>query len=190
MNWNENKTLHVSYCMRLIHTYMKRKWRTGLILEMRNKHHIENFDQLWRTERNQWKTNTDLCTLNICNNWLRYYYLQVSYTTGNMKKSKKAASWQNQQNDCAPSEDSDQPGHSPSLIRVFAVRMKKAWVLSYPLSAQRRLWSDLADAQADLSLRWAHSHLLVLSWGGSIYRQRLHSCCILRQLLTKLLLLY
>ena len=45
----------------------------------------------------------------------------------------------NQQNECAPSADSDQPGHSPSLIRVFAVRMKKAWVLSYPLSAQRRL---------------------------------------------------
>ena len=41
---------------------------------------------------------------------------------------------------------------------VFAVRMKKAWVLSYPLSAQRRLWSDWADAQADLSLRWAHTH--------------------------------
>ena len=40
---------------------------------------------------------------------------------------------------CAPSEDSDQPGHPPSLIRVFAVRMKKAQVLSYPLSAQRRL---------------------------------------------------
>ena len=35
--------------------------------------------------------------------------------------------------------------------------MKKAWVLSYPLSAQRRLWSDWADVQADLSLRWAHS---------------------------------
>ena len=38
---------------------------------------------------------------------------------------------------CAPSEDSDQPGHPPSLIRVFAVRMKKDWDLSYPLSAQR-----------------------------------------------------
>ena len=61
---------------------------------------------------------------------------------------------------CAPSEDSDQPGHPPSLIRVFAFRMKKAWVLSYPLSAQRRLWSDSADAQADLSLRWAHSHFV------------------------------
>ena len=40
---------------------------------------------------------------------------------------------------CAPSEDSDQPGHPHSLIRVFAVHMKKAWVLSYPLSAQQRL---------------------------------------------------
>ena len=57
---------------------------------------------------------------------------------------------------CADSEDSDQPGHLPSLIRFFAVRIKKDWVLSYPLSAQQRLWSDWADAQADLSLRWAH----------------------------------
>ena len=67
-----------------------------------------------------------------------------------------AASWQNQQNDCAPSEDSDKPGHPPSLIRVLAVHMKKAWVLSYPLSTQQRLWSDWADAQADLSLCWAN----------------------------------
>ena len=56
----------------------------------------------------------------------------------------------------APSEYSDQPGHPPSLIRVFNVRMRKPWVLSYPLRAQRRLWSDWADAQADLSLRLAH----------------------------------
>ena len=77
-----------------------------------------------------------------------------------------AATWQNQQCGCAPSEDSDQPGHPPCLIRVFAVRMKKAWVLSYPLSAQRRLWSDWADAQADLSLRWAHTYFVdfVMSW--------------------------
>ena len=38
---------------------------------------------------------------------------------------------------CAPSEDSDQPGHPPSLIRVFAV-----------------------DAQADLSLRCPHEESL------------------------------
>ena len=40
---------------------------------------------------------------------------------------------------CAPSEDSDLPGHPPSLIRVYAVGMKIALVLSNPLSAQRRL---------------------------------------------------
>ena len=68
--------------------------------------------------------------------------------------------WQNQQSDCALSEDSDQPWHSPSLIRVFAVCRKKAWVLSYPLSAQRRLWSDWVDAQDDLSLRWADSRFV------------------------------
>ena len=73
-----------------------------------------------------------------------------------------ATTWQNQQNECAPSEDWDQPGHPPSLIRIFAVRMKKAWVLSYPLSAQRRFGSDWAD----LSLRWAHTHFVgfVMSW--------------------------
>ena len=40
---------------------------------------------------------------------------------------------------CSPSEDPDQPGHPTSQIKVFAVRLKKAWVLSYPLSAQWRL---------------------------------------------------
>ena len=32
-----------------------------------------------------------------------------------------AVTWQNQQNECAQSEDSDQPGHLPSLIQVFAL---------------------------------------------------------------------
>ena len=33
---------------------------------------------------------------------------------------------------CAPSEDSDRLGRQPSLIRVFAVRMKKHLVFGYP----------------------------------------------------------
>ena len=68
---------------------------------------------------------------------------------------------------------------------VFAVRLKNARVLSYPLSTQRRLirlgecpgWfeSDWADAQADLTLRWAHVILLILSWVGSyIYMYMSH----------------
>ena len=50
---------------------------------------------------------------------------------------------------------------------VFAVRMKKAWVRSYPLSAQRRLWSDWADAQAIWVFAGRTATLLFLSWGGS-----------------------
>ena len=40
---------------------------------------------------------------------------------------------------CAPSKDSDQPGHPPSLIRLFHVCLKNAWVPSYPLGAELRL---------------------------------------------------
>ena len=46
-----------------------------------------------------------------------------SKTVRQRQRSNWAATWQNQQSDCAPSEDSDQPGHPPSLIRVFAVRL-------------------------------------------------------------------
>ena len=56
---------------------------------------------------------------------------------------------------CASREDSGQPGHPPSLIRVFAVRMKKPWALSYPLSAQRRLIRQ-GECPGYLSLHWAH----------------------------------
>ena len=78
----------------------------------------------------------------------------------------RAATWQNQTNDSAPSEDSDQPGHPPSLIRVFAVRMN-------PMSAQRRLWSDWADNQADLSLRWAHTYYV-----GFVMSRLMWSTCM------------
>ena len=69
-----------------------------------------------------------------------------------------AATWQNHQNGCAPSEDSVQPGHPPSLIRVFTVRLMGSWGPKLSSCGQRRLWSDWADAQTDLSLRWAHTH--------------------------------
>ena len=83
----------------------------------------------------------DKSNLNYLNNW--------------------AATWQNQQNECEPCEDSDQPGHPPSLIRVFAVSSMSSYG---PVSScgQRRHWSDWADAQADLRLCWAHTHFVGL----------------------------
>ena len=75
-------------------------------------------------------------------------------------KEKWAATWQNQQCGCAPSEDADQPGHPPSLIRVCPVWSESS------LSAWRNLGS--------LAIHWAHSEdsgrtliLLVLSCRGS-----------------------
>ena len=41
----------------------------------------------------------------------------------------------------------------PTNWHVFTARMKKAWVLSYPLRAQ-----------ADRSLRWAHTHFVGFGW--------------------------
>ena len=61
---------------------------------------------------------------------------------------------------CAPSEDSDQPGHPPSLIRVFAVRFMGSLGPMFSSGGQRSLWSDWAVAQADLSPRWAHCHFV------------------------------
>ena len=118
--------------------------------------------------------------LNLATSWITVYYITYYIGTISMElfRQKKpvkgmtckryelrhfihmssiwASAQQNHKMPFAPSEDSDQPGHPPSLITVFAVRTKKAWFLSYPLSAQRRFWSDWADAQANLSLRWVH----------------------------------
>ena len=69
-----------------------------------------------------------------------------------------AATWQNQQSECAPNEDSDQPGRPPSLIRVFVVRSVGSLGPKLSSGGQRRLWSDWADTQADLRFRWAHNH--------------------------------
>ena len=56
----------------------------------------------------------------------------------------------------ALNEDSNQSAHLRILIRVFVVRIKKVGILCYPKRAQWRFWSDCANAQSDLNLRWAH----------------------------------
>ena len=71
-----------------------------------------------------------------------------------------AATWQNQRNDCAPSEDSDQPGHPPSLIRVFAVRMKKPGSL-----ATHRAHSADSDQTGRMPrLIWVFAGALSFCW--------------------------
>ena len=77
--------------------------------------------------------------------------------------------FQNQQNDVHPAKTQISLGiRTVWSESSLSACMKKAWVLSYPLSAQRRLRSDWANAQSDLSLCWARIILLVLSCCGSI----------------------
>ena len=80
-------------------------------------------------------------------NTLLYYPLyslfNVSYTNEPLhdKTNKK---------DVRPAK-TGQSGHPPCLISLYCPR-KNAWVLSYPLSTQRKLWSDWMDAQVNLKV--------------------------------------
>ena len=71
---------------------------------------------------------------------------------------------------CAPSEDTDQPAHTRSLIRIFTGHSLDNQGCKVSSRGQRRLWSDCANAQADLSLRLTDmtegtfSHRLRIKW--------------------------
>ena len=70
-----------------------------------------------------------------------------------------AATWQNQHSDCAPSKDSDLPPGLISLCCPHEESLRSLATLSPYLGS-------LVDAQAGLSLRWAHTHFVgfVVSW--------------------------
>ena len=78
-------------------------------------------------------------------------------------------------------KDSDQPGHPPSLIIVFTVHSMGSWGPNLSSCRQRRLRSDWADAQVDLSLHWAHIILSILSCGGSNVNHICFSECFVLQ---------
>ena len=57
---------------------------------------------------------------------------------------------------CAPSGYSNQSAHSHSLIRIITWRVMYSQGCKVSSCGQRRFWSDCANTQADLNLRWAH----------------------------------
>ena len=72
-----------------------------------------------------------------------------------------AATWKTNKMSVRPAKSQISLGIRP----VWSETSLSAWrnlgpLATYPLSAQRRLCSDWADAQADLSLRWPHSHFV------------------------------
>ena len=65
----------------------------------------------------------------------------------------------NQQNGCAPSEHSEQPWHPPGLISLGCPH-EESLVPSLSIERTAKTLIRLGDAQADLSLRCAHSHFV------------------------------
>ena len=93
--------------------------------------------RIWHKQVFSWRGSYDWWSNLENENLIFFFYLKQIW----------AAAWRNQQNDlCA----------QRILRSAQSDQSSQPWVLSYPLSAQQRLWSDWADAQADLSLRWAH----------------------------------
>ena len=112
--------------------------------------------------------------LNLSEFWHKTLLKAALLRLSQKKSEKWAASWQNQQNDlCAQqrvrsasvSAQSDQ-----SLRCLHEEPLGPKLTIERPVKTQIslgiRFWSDLVNAQADLSLRWAHSHFL-----GFVMRQ-------------------
>ena len=87
-----------------------------------------------------------------------------------------AASWQNQQDDCVPSKESDQAGHPPSLISLRCALSGSLRTQAFFMRTVKTLirlggcpgWSE--------SSLGTHAILLVLSWSGSFVRKPGSSC--------------
>ena len=72
----------------------------------------------------------------------------------------------------APNEDSNQPVHSHSLIRVFVVGRKKLCILGHPKCTQWRFWSDCANADSSegtLADVTAHLHKCIDIPEGTVF---------------------
>ena len=57
---------------------------------------------------------------------------------------------------CMSSKDSDHPVHQFSMVRAVVYPSLNSLEAVERTCGQRWLWSDCADVQADLSLRWSH----------------------------------
>ena len=93
--------------------------------------------------------------------WKRHWKRFTDFAKKNMSRSMtEPTKWR------APSEDSDQPGHPPSLIRVFTVHSKDSQGSKASSCGQRRLWSDWANARLIWVFAGCTVVLLVLSCCG------------------------
>ena len=141
---------------------LSRQWTTKALIRLRSL--ISAFVvRIWQKQVFSWWGSNYIA----CANNLGHLMTKGTLESCSLWSFKLATSWQNQQNGMCAQQRLASNWASASLIRVFAVGMVKAWVLSYPLSAQLRL-IRLDECQGWYeSLMGAYIILLILSWGGS-----------------------
>ena len=74
-------------------------------------------NHIWSNNVTSWPWHDEWIILpeDDCNIWLWHFLEIFSFLVT------WAMTWQNQQSDCAPSEDSDHPGHPPRVIAVCSM---------------------------------------------------------------------
>ena len=86
-----------------------------------------------------------------------YWCHFVNKKTKQKKKKKEPQRKKAYIRTCAPSEDSDQIACSAQSDQNLHWALLDSTGCRVSSCGQWRLWSDCVDAQADLSLRWAHT---------------------------------
>ena len=118
----------------------------------------------------QWSTGSQLDLLQVEDKYSKALRCSnISGKYGNLQIASWIIIWATSWQKVRPAKPQISLG-IPPVWSVFAIGMKKASVISYQLCAQRRLWSDKADGQADLSFRWVHIHFVsfVIRWAHLI----------------------
>ena len=103
-----------------------------------------------------------------------HYYGPPRLTSRDKKKRKMSHNLEIYFQTCAPSKASEQSMHSHRVVitcngRVFDSQGRKVYSCE-----QRRLWSDCAKAQADMSVRWALMSKGTISGVGVQFFSRLN----------------
>ena len=92
---------------------------------------------------------TLICGYTVCSClFVQIPRVNVVYDTTNFNEPQRQKTYLST---CPPSEHSDQPAHSHSLIRIFTDRILDIQECKVSLCGQRRIWSGCTDAQAELS---------------------------------------
>ena len=157
-NWDSNQPAHSRILIRAFVVRMKKLWILG----------YPKYAQ-WRFWLYCASAQADL---NLRSTKVRFLMLRIIQLGQRDKTYNKT---------CVTRKDSDQPVHPLIRARAIVYRSLNSLKAVEGICNQRRLWSDCADAQADLSLRWSHKSYCRFCRAPAHYNAisgRVHYTCV------------